>query len=57
VSSESWRPFSLVMRVGYSKTPDLTASAKATASPPERFARRRKVGPTVSLISLGRNEF
>ena len=29
-----------------SGTPDLTASAKATASPPERSARRRKVGPT-----------
>ena len=35
----------LVEPTGFSTTPDLTASAKATASPPERFARRRKAGP------------
>ena len=36
----------IVEPAGFSTTPDLTASAEATASPPERFARRRKVGPT-----------
>jgi DNA-binding PadR family transcriptional regulator len=32
--------------------PDLTASAKASESPPERFARRRKVGPTKAMTQI-----
>ena len=37
-----------------SGAPDLTASAKASASPPERFARMGKVGPTgVSSPAVG----
>jgi putative ABC transport system permease protein len=39
------------MRGAVSTTPDLTASAKATASPP-KLQRRRKVGPTGDPIIL-----